>query len=220
MGESRNESSVRLRVRTALQTVPDAAALLTSIGWPVPLSLTVRQMHALSQLDPPEIDRFLLRYYTEDNHARFVRLAEELVFNTPVLRPWQFMLAECADAHKAGHYRLTIPALLTVAEGVVVGGPGQPGSFMAALNSLPSRIETGGLGGDLDLALLAANQGFLNRVFASARFDGDRPEVLNRHWILHGRDVASWTQIDSLRMFVAVNGCSKLMQRCCKEQPG
>jgi hypothetical protein len=50
-------------------------------------------------------------------------------------------------------------------------------------------------------------------VFASAPFDACRPDVLNRHWILHGRDVASWRQVDSLRLFVAVDTCSRVTGR-------
>ena len=213
MDDAASEERLQEILRT-LKTVPPAAERLAALGWPLPGALTPAQLDALIELSPAEIDAFLTELYREDAQSHFRWMVSEMLDRRESLRPWHALLRECVDSYMDERFVITVPSLLVILEGLVVGGPGQSGRMHSALNELESRIVRDGLRGGLSLAFLASNRAFLRRVFGGAAFDGPRPEVVNRHWILHGRDEATWDRTDSLRLFVAVSVCSKLLDMC------
>ena len=44
---------------------------------------------------------------------------------------------------------------------------------------------------------------FVESLYGRVEFAGAEPRTLNRHWILHGRSSAEWTQADCLRLLQA-----------------
>src|SRR4030095_698695 len=45
---------------------------------------------------------------------------------------------------------------------------------------------------------------FMEKLYENSDFSGNRPFLINRHWILHGRDATAWTVADSIRLFNAL----------------
>jgi hypothetical protein len=41
---------------------------------------------------------------------------------------------------------------------------------------------------------------FFDQLFSYRAFEDPRPDHLNRHWILHGRDIPDWGRADCLRL--------------------
>ena len=53
---------------------------------------------------------------------------------------------------------------------------------------------------------------FVEKLFQQAPFEDVRPAFMNRHWILHGRDSASWSRADALRLFNALQTVDSLLE--------
>lgn len=45
---------------------------------------------------------------------------------------------------------------------------------------------------------------FIKLLFETKPFNQDRPNFINRHWIMHGRDFTNCKQADCLRLFQAL----------------
>jgi hypothetical protein len=118
---------------------------------------------------------------------------------------WRTLLAECYKSYRVGRYLICIPALITILEGAIAlreGAPFIPDRDREAF--FRSRIAA--CGDDmLSQAFWESVYVFVSCLFQFADFDGTRPPTLNRHWILHGRDIADWRQADALRLFQALD---------------
>jgi hypothetical protein len=54
-------------------------------------------------------------------------------------------------------------------------------------------------------AIWSSIDAFVSHLFEQRSFAGTRPPLINRPWILHGRDNPSWTKADCLRLFQAAD---------------
>ena len=54
------------------------------------------------------------------------------------------------------------------------------------------------------LALVSIDS-FVKEVFRSISFKDKRPSIINRNWILHGRDIPEWKRVDCIRLFQAID---------------
>lgn len=136
------------------------------------------------------------------------------------LHPWRKLIRQASDAYRREHYALTVPALITIIEGVVMR-PGERGTNpLPVIDKYVRALETRAPSPDsFTLALTRITREFLRVLFEYSDFDGPRPLVLNRHWILHGRDVAHWNRADSLRLFQAVDTVSSVAGRSRSPRP-
>ena len=101
--------------------------------------------------------------------------------------------------------------VLTIIEGVVMGA--DPRS--KPLQVIDGRIrDSEGRGGEgsITLALWRITKSFVEHLYRFSKFGGPKPTGVNRHWILHGRDVVDWNRADSLRLFQAVDTLSSLSE--------
>ena len=111
---------------------------------------------------------------------------------------------QSASAYRRGHFAVTIPALLTILEGLLMSSEGKRIDLRKVVRERirllqernPDRFR---------VRLLRITQEFIEQLYARSDFDGPRPAGLNRHWIMHGRDVVDWDRADSLRLFQAVD---------------
>jgi hypothetical protein len=193
------------------QSVKDGVRTMAARGWTVQMSLTLGDLEELANQTPEETDEFFVAFYTSDNFAALREVREELT-RRPGLAQWKGLLEECFDSFESGRHRITVPALLSIIEGVIASA-GQ------ALTSQRVRLveicaEQARKSGENVMTSEMWNSMalFLEKLFQYAPFDGGRPTLINRHWILHGRDSGSWTVADGLRLFNALQTVDSLLE--------
>lgn len=182
---------------------------LGAAGWTVPMWAPPVLVHGLlaHTTSPSEIDQSFVHLYTKSRGRQFREMVNRLM-HRETIRPWLPLIEECRYAYTKGRYLVTVPALLAILEGLVATAGEQ-------LHSLQSPRTTAGAkykdSSGIRALVWASLEAFVGVVFQSHSFSKSRPTLINRHWILHGRDPASWTQADSLRLFQACDTVSSVM---------
>jgi hypothetical protein len=182
-------------------------------GWTLPRHLSSPELEDLvemstaadGRLEHEKVDAFLVAHYTADDHTVLRRVQTELLLK-PTLSRWRKLLNECFEVFYKGKHVITVPALLSIIEGIIsseekAGNTNVGQKFLigiCARKAKASRTIKGAGWRSLEV--------FIEKLFAPVPFDSTRPNLINRNWILHGRDrdTANWTIADSIRLFNAV----------------
>ncbi|ANC77200.1 hypothetical protein ABE65_010450 [Fictibacillus phosphorivorans] len=152
----------------------------------------------LLKMKPKDVDQYFLDYYNYNDQEHYKKVKDTLI--KKVERKWRMLLEECFQLYENNQYKTTIPTLITVIEGQV--------SFYSKSGMVGGRLVE-----DFKKTVLTDEEKFTaiagfslykyfkNSLFKTRDFDQHRLPVINRNWILHGRDDPSkWTKIDFIRL--------------------
>jgi hypothetical protein len=192
-------------------SVRDGFRTMALRGWTVQTNLTPRDLAELADKTPEEADEFFVALYTEDDFAELRKVRKEFAYR-PGLAQWQALLEECFESFEKGHYLITIPALLSVIEGVVASAGQALTKHRVPLRNICAEKSEKSGSNFMRAEMWTSMALFVEKLFQPAPFDNARPPFMNRHWILHGRDSASWTQADALRLFNALQTVDSLLE--------
>lgn len=170
---------------------------LARLGWTIPVYSTPREMHELFRLrEPDEVDSYFITYY--DQRGYYYERMKQNLLSEPSLNRWHALIKQCFDAYERDHFQITVPALLTILDGLIherTGGFKQQSNVRQAtrkkLNEADSQLKR--------IIALSIDQ-YTSEIFNHHPFCEEAPKNLNRHWILHGRDEADWSRTDSLKL--------------------
>jgi hypothetical protein len=193
------------------QSVKDGVSTMAARGWTVQMSLTLGDLEELANQTPEETDEFFVAFYTEDNFAALRKVRDELT-GRPKLVQWKALLEECFDSFESGRHRITVPSLLSIIEGVVASAGQALTTQRVRLVEICAENSRKSSDNSITSEMWNSMALFLEKLFQYAPFDGDRPALINRHWILHGRDSATWTVADALRLFNALQTVDSLLE--------
>lgn len=196
----------------SMAAIIDDAVQLGERGWTLP----VRQYpdfapRVVRAVPASHTDDVFVWIYSREGGVEFDAVASDLL-GRPDLRRWKPLLEQCIGAYRRRDYLITVPSLLAVYEGA-----------LAAVVDKPHETKPRSLASDeleeaernLERLPWASIKAFTNAVFARSTFAGDRPNLLNRHWVLHGRDLPAFSRADCLRLFQAIHtvGSVRLLKR-------
>lgn len=178
---------------------------MAKMGWTIPLwAPTGFTEVVVERVKPAELDEFFVRSYRA-NRYRVLREMLSRMKKNPALQQWWPLLQQCANVFRQHNYLVVVPSLLLVLEGVLLFYPGsakrraRPTSVSKRRVTQSSWIWTN---------TWISIDTFLQKVFESRKFHGERPTMINRHWILHGRDETTWSESDCIRLFQAIDTVS------------
>jgi hypothetical protein len=197
------------RAAEVMRECEDGAERLAKSGWTLPVQMSPRQMvELLKRKTEDELDQDFIAFYHEDGELH--RLKPTLL-QSARLKTWNSLLEQCFENYEAGKYLICIPALLSVLEGAIASSEGA--QFVRAqqrIDFFRNKVEVSSAGSLKELMWKTLDV-FIARLYEPSDFRGSRPLRLNRHWILHGRDLPSdWTTADALRLFHALATVSTL----------
>ena len=182
--------------REAMET----ARRIGRAGWTFPMDATPGEAADLArQAEAEDIDVVFSRYYDAGGYDA---LKESLRSKRSIDR-WRGLIEQAFIGYEAGLTLIVVPAMMTVVEGVLAQAGEQWESIRA--RDIAAEIRQKAMPQSITLAVAISVEEFINVLFASHPFSGDRPALLNRHWILHGRDETAWNKADCLRLFQAVD---------------
>src|ERR1039458_8132325 len=210
--DAKRLAAISEALKAALDTMRKAE-LLGELGWTLPTYMMPWQLHQILQLnDPNLIDLAFTEFYSESN-GRAYRQLRKAVLEHERLEYWRPLLRQCCDAYERQEYLIAVPSLLTVMEGAIakpgkiafVRGKDRDRFFTEKIATSPSE--------SVEQYMWRSLNAFVKTLFERHEFDGPQPEHLNRHWILHGRDMPDWGQSDFLRLFQAIVAITRLEKR-------
>jgi hypothetical protein len=182
---------------------------LAELGWTVPMNFTMSQAVALS--DPAnsdeDIERCIVDFYLCDQHKQLRCLFNDLIASE-VLIQWHPLIRQCFEAFELNLHLVTIPSLLSVLEGAIA----QKCNTFRTKNvhiTTPTKEKASQENQrspySIEYFIWSDLATFIGKLYELSDFSKGRPPLLNRHWILHGRDSTQWTVADAIRLFNALH---------------
>jgi hypothetical protein len=114
---------------------------LAQFGWVTPMSLMPADTFEILEAKTARaVDRRFIDLYERSRRRYFNETLRDML-KREELRPWRKLIREAADAYRRAHYALTVPALLTIIEGVVMRADGRGKKRRNPLQVLDRRIK-------------------------------------------------------------------------------
>jgi hypothetical protein len=192
-------------VEQAIARLETEGRKLAEAGWTIPRHLTPGELSDILDTNDIEVlDNIFFEYYTKDENTNLNEVFEELLSDTR-LKQWDTLLCECVSAYKLRHYSITIPSLILILEGILATMlTGKQKRNINMREVTKSKLDALSTGSFHRIFWISINY-FVECLYKTSFFDEDRPLFINRNWIMHGRDSTEWKQVDSIRLFIAIN---------------
>lgn len=169
-------------------------------GWTIPPHTTMRESHEMMNgKNKDEMDKeFELHYSLTENYGELKRKLTSNVFKGN----WKELLEQCFDNYERGSFKIAIPCLFLILEGVVFTIV-KDQSWKKAFVEVGKQIDKG----SIERPVYISVKEFVFNSYSYGNFDNatERPSLINRSWVLHGRDdINEWQKVDALRLFNAL----------------
>lgn len=177
----------------------ESALYLAENGWTIPMDWTLSQLREIrgGVSNPESADTLLIEWY-KSNDYRALKALEERIKQLPDFVEWNQILDESFKGFHFGFRTALVPTLLTILEGVLARKVGT--------NDIRLKTPTAEMAKNADPSVLhqivwISLSHFVNRLYEKSDFNSHPAPVLNRHWILHGRDQRAWGDAECLKLF-------------------
>lgn len=151
----------------------------------------------LLECDQKEMDEIFESYYSLEDSKLYEYLKKSLTEN--IDNKWSSALEEIFYNYEQNRFKVIIPILISIIEGEI--------SRISKSDAYGSRLITEykkSISNEEKIATIAAYSlhNFLDLgLFAYNSFHKDRKPMINRNWVLHGRDNPElWEKVDALRL--------------------
>ncbi|WP_369899768.1 hypothetical protein [Bacillus manliponensis] len=181
-------------------------------GWTLPMNMTPGEVIGVSQIeDQNELDSALFDFYSNEKEYRHLKTT---ILEHELTNDWESLLEQCFENYENGNYLITIPNLLIIIENIAhilispryqkYLNPDKRTSLRAKYKKVQREIKND----RTYIVFYVSVAEFLNKIFGFGDFDNNptRLPMINRDWVLHGRDYPiNWQQVDALRLFSALH---------------
>ena len=198
-------SVVGRKLEAIYPDLEDAAKRLGQFGWTLPLNLDLSALEELAKLnDKILIDDWLTDYYTANDNKEINEIFK-ILKDTSYLRPRIKLLEECIDNFRVKNYFVSVPALVSLLEGAILTRYKLlKSNDIWVKEKTEKELNEHKEDGPKRLILISINS-FTQKLFKKSPFEDDEPELINRHWILHGRSELNYKISDNIRLYNALN---------------
>lgn len=163
-----------------------------------------------------EKDQYFSNYYYKNDKEHFERMKNNILKN--IESKWIELIDDSFESFENDKYKLVIPVLFTVIEGQM--------SFLFAPDKKFTKIieimETKAKNEEYkskQISLYSVLNSMKDQLFGHAPFSQERKELINRHWVLHGRDNPNeWEKVDALRLFNVISSLQYIKNILKEEQ--
>ena len=201
----------------------DVAEKVGKSGWTIPLHISVVDLLDIADLEKQaDIDQAFMKYFSEDDN--FEEMKKNIMENA-LLTDFHELLEQCFSNYEKGQFLITIPSLFSILEGFAHKlifsqyrqSPEYNEKSRVSLQRKYEKMRTDIENNTSELAFYASAALFLEKSFDNREAFNDeeskdvRPLIINRHRVLHGRDIpAMWKRHDAIRLFNAIHTLSVL----------
>ncbi|MEY9980460.1 hypothetical protein [Lysinibacillus sp. RC79] len=152
----------------------------------------------LRNMNQDQLDEYFFQYYTTNDNSFFKETETHLLkFIEPHRKE---LLKDCLDNFVNNNYRIAIPSLMTLIEGEVTDIL-ETKDYGWKLNDKMSNAAKDEEEKFYQITTYSTYDYLRRELYKPHKFDTKRRNMINRHWVLHGRDNPNvWTKYDGLRL--------------------
>lgn len=179
-------------------------------GWTIPMWTDPRIVTKLRN-SSGDIDKAFVRSYTANDSKRLKELWKRLRSSKGLSR-WNIIIRQTIDSYLNQRYAVVVPCLLIVLEGSLAYGADDLRERPRPKNSVRNKREETEAG--MRRLIWISIESFIGPIFNTAPFSESRPIILNRHWVIHGRNTKAWgLRRECIRLFHALDTVSTTVDR-------
>ena len=198
------------------KTLDSVVDKLVPDGWTLPVELGINAVNVIGQTaEIEDINAFLADYFTCDDY-KVTKSMIDSILQSKIREPLKELVRQCWDAFQGELYAVCSTSLLSVIEGVLseFGDDKQDVRMMRIcqyhVDSFPADGST------IEKHVWISYNTFIRKLYEKSDFNSSEPDVINRHWLLHGRSDYEQTEIDCIRLFNAVQSLSMVVNQEAK----
>lgn len=161
-------------------------------------ALSKEEFHRLA------IDYLYTELYRMDEGKYYDVLKKDIVDNGELKEAVPEFIRQCFSAFESNLYFPCACGLLSIMEGLLAKYSQSANTRLLSLfERIDEKIKESQ---DIELILTATNiKGYIESLTEKSNFqNGAEPDVLNRHWLLHGRSKRNIEKTDCLRLFITI----------------
>lgn len=155
-------------------------------------------------LEAKDADEWLLSW-CEENDAIRITESISLCTRSPNIEPYSILFSQSILAYEREHFSLSILGLLSIVDGLLSDLSENHATKIRerAEAIFDKKIENSGDLSPEEIGYLSFSLAFekmYETISESVGFDQHEPELLNRHWIMHGRSRKIITKLDCIKI--------------------
>ncbi len=179
-------------------------------GWTIPLSIDIKQFEELKRLvgNDAALGSYFANYYS----GRGLKLMCRKIKGVLEGGSQQTIFAECVTAFEQGMFAVCLTTLLTVLEGFISEFGDDPQDIrVMRICKFHADDEMQKKNNIKSLCWLSMYE-YTKILYQKSDFSQPEPNIINRHWIQHGRTGKSAERTDCLRIFNALATLTSIKQ--------
>lgn len=190
-------------------------------GWTIPLNMNLDRLFSLTEINKKEeIDKIFMDFFADQENYQSMK--KDILANES-LQDFHVLLVQCFDSYEREDFLIAIPSLFSIVEGyaneLIIDQFKKTSDYNPKKRvSLPNKYKQVHKQNDSSFkdivyisALIFLEKSFDQNAFNDDPLKDNRPMIINRHRVLHGRDnPALWTKVDAICLFNAIATLSSL----------
>ncbi|WP_338706513.1 hypothetical protein [Paenibacillus amylolyticus] len=199
------------------ERIHQACLINTNYGWCLSsdFSISAYRRIADSEDSQEEKDRLFVMEFEADNFDLYEAEKKQIIMTAH--QEWRAFYEECFYFIDNGKYKAVIPSLVSAIEHEL--------NYEQTIdygNRLIRRVKASLENGDQTSFLYTVSISVLNllknNIFTNHQFDGDRLMLLNRNWVLHGRDNPSlWGKEEVYKLITLISALRMIRMHFLEE---
>ena len=199
------DEEVKKKVSELDKTLDVAVEKLVKEGWTLPAELPITAVNALGNTDIlDDVNSFMEQFYAYDDYRNMKAMLKEIQ-ESKIKEGLKKLVNECWSAFNSKMYAICATSLLSVIEGILseFSDDKQDVRMMKVcqkhVDSFPSDGST-----IMKHVWISYNQ-FIRNLYQKSDFTANEPDIINRHWLLHGRSDFEVEEIECMKLFNAIH---------------
>lgn len=190
----------------------------TKFGWCISAHMTIRLYCEIGSSgdSQEEKDRLFVSEFEANNFYLYEKEKQSILWSSQ--EGWKTFYIECFFLIDRQKYQAVVPSLLSAIEHEL-SYEQTTDIGKRLIRRVQSSLERDG---DTTSILYAISTSVLNllnnMIFERHNFNEDRPSIINRNWVLHGRDTPSlWGKQDVYKLILLISALRMLNKRILNE---
>lgn len=199
------DEEVKKKVSELDKTLDVAVEKLVKEGWTLPAELPITAVNALGNTDIlDDVNSFMEQFYAYDDYRNMKAMLKGIQ-ESKIKEGLKKLVNECWNAFNSKMYAICATSLLSVIEGILseFSDDKQDVRMMKVcqkhVDSFPSDGST-----IMKHVWISYNQ-FIRNLYQKSDFTANELDIINRHWLLHGRSDFEVEEIECMKLFNAIH---------------